>query len=947
MAKRKRGGATRKPVSRKAPAVKKKEEETKKAAPQAKKSSAVVGQNEEAFLDFVNQNNKGNSVCEDSNDYEVNNQSGSGSDIPLEASSGSPVSSSSESDEPYNVEDSSDDSPFGKRSRKSGKSDGKEKKKSRKLSKNLTSSRDLLYSSRQRKELKTSHQFLQANKKELKAALGVIKKIMTMDEAQPFNVPVDPVALGKPDYLDIIDTPMDFNTICSNLQNNVKYMNSEEVLKDVKCIWKNCFKYNKKGEYIVYLAKRVEKKFMKYWIAAGLYNKPSRKSHENLFRPPADLGMRQNAYEQMHHMGYATDGINQIHQNRMDPYLPHRQWPPSSYSQPYQSQQPPPPPMWPPQFSQFPPSRSSQLHQFQHPQPSTNQPQYSQLHPYADCSNAGNSRFQSPPDPVRKQKNCPPSSSLRGPSSHKQPAAKQQPQQSTSHAQVSQLPQQSTSHAQASQLRAAVDTRHSHMPPHTDYVTNTGYVLWGPSDPVAASPVRAQPMSNARSSEPRQLPANNGQAQSSWFQSNADIEHSLTDSAMKGINCALKYSAAPVSENSDQGKEDELDQAENQPEQTLLEQNQGDQLLLSARKNKKGRGPTRCRFLNDLPDGERIAVPLNKLGQPIGPESSKLVSFLGTVARNGHMAPLTYVQWRHMPDSIKQEMWEHVQSKFDVDLRGKPWVMKSIATKWRDWKAELKAKHYYPHETDEERLKDIHPRIIPDQWPFLVSYWNTENAQKLCATNRANRLKVKATHASGQKSFARIREEERIKRPDGKEPTRAELYILTHTRRDGQPVDEAAAENIAKLREFAAKKQEDSDCSDNDTFGQVMGEDKGGYLRTYGLGPTREDVYGPRSSRELEKIASDVKKSANEEVSRVLEKMEVMEQKYAKMENQITFLTTSMQKFFEKFAGAGPSNVLGTEQALNNTPNSPQNLYQPRLGSSSSSHAGANGEAYA
>ncbi|KAK2973901.1 hypothetical protein RJ640_025610, partial [Escallonia rubra] len=132
------------------------------------------------------------------------------------------------------------------------------------------------------------------NKQELDVALEVIKKIMKMDAAEPFNVPVNPVALGIPvvhhssslkftavnlnfgdlnqDYFEVIDTPMDFGTICNNLENGLKYMNSEDVYKDVQYIWENCYKYNNKGDYIVELMKRVKKNFAKYWLTVGLYS---------------------------------------------------------------------------------------------------------------------------------------------------------------------------------------------------------------------------------------------------------------------------------------------------------------------------------------------------------------------------------------------------------------------------------------------------------------------------------------------------------------------------------------------------------------------------------------------------------------------------------------------------------------------------------------------------
>ncbi|KAL3515716.1 hypothetical protein ACH5RR_022618 [Cinchona calisaya] len=112
----------------------------------------------------------------------------------------------------------------------------------------------------------------QHEKQELDASLEVIKKVMKMDAAEPFNVPVNPTALGIPDYFDVIDTPMDFGTVCSNLESGIKYMNSEDVYRDVQYIWDNCYKYNNKGDYVLELMKRVKKSFMKHWTAAGLYS---------------------------------------------------------------------------------------------------------------------------------------------------------------------------------------------------------------------------------------------------------------------------------------------------------------------------------------------------------------------------------------------------------------------------------------------------------------------------------------------------------------------------------------------------------------------------------------------------------------------------------------------------------------------------------------------------
>ncbi|XWS62415.1 hypothetical protein CRYUN_Cryun06bG0008800 [Craigia yunnanensis] len=130
------------------------------------------------------------------------------------------------------------------------------------------------------KEVKMPHQGSQYNKQELDSALTVIKKVMKMEAAAPFNEPVNPEALGIPDYFDIIHTPMDFGTICYNLENGDKYMNSEDVFKDVQYIWDNCCKYNNKGDAILDLMRRVKKSFMKYWTAAGLYSEQSRGTND-------------------------------------------------------------------------------------------------------------------------------------------------------------------------------------------------------------------------------------------------------------------------------------------------------------------------------------------------------------------------------------------------------------------------------------------------------------------------------------------------------------------------------------------------------------------------------------------------------------------------------------------------------------------------------------------
>ncbi|MQL79301.1 hypothetical protein Taro_011741 [Colocasia esculenta] len=128
-----------------------------------------------------------------------------------------------------------------------------------------------------------------------------------------------------------------------------------------------------------------------------------------------------------------------------------------------------------------------------------------------------------------------------------------------------------------------------------------------------------------------------------------------------------------------------------------------------------------------------------------------------------------------------------------------------------------------------------------------------------------------------------IREEIRQKRDDARNPSRAELFSITRTRKDGYPVNEESArvmiegegpangciEHAAKwrppslnakaracplgmtfstgmLQEISSPEENTSPMTmKDDLLSQVLGKDKPGRIRMLGLGPTPSSVYGP------------------------------------------------------------------------------------------------------
>ncbi|KAJ9552357.1 hypothetical protein OSB04_016402 [Centaurea solstitialis] len=567
---------------------------------------------------------------------------------------------------------------------------------------------------------------------ELNAALTVIKKTMKLDAADPFNRPVDPVALEIPDYFDVIDTPMDFGTICNNLENGLKYMNSADVFKDVQYIWYNCLKYNKKGDYILELMKRVKTFFMKYWMASGLHTEQSPASVET--------GLQPSMHNEEQIVSPVTPAAGKI--------LP---------SQLY--------------------SRSTSLNE--------NKPRFS-----------SNEQHHAP----------------------------------------------EFMNADAGAAESSMILRHNKR--EKDY-------------PLA-------PLED-------------------------NFDHLQQNVGGSNSNQELENQPWPINIQAVQPHEDPS-HPQSSPQQDDHEIVTPDST--SIQKKRQGRGPTRCvKLLNTV---GRIRIATNELGQPVGPEASQLTSFLGLTARDGKLAPLTYSSWSKVPEDNKENMWQKVLTKFDIDPLSRSWVLMSLGTKWRNFKSLLKSTRYDTHSTDEERLADRDERVLADQWSVLVSQWSSQKWQHISAQNKANRARQKFSHTSGKKSFARIREEERAKRPDGQEPSRAELFILTRTRKNGQPVNEATAAVISQLRESATQKEEtlvNKDEPQDDAYSRIMGQERKGGVSLYGLNanPSRSGIELPTRAEALKMVTEK-----NAEVLEMKEKLASVEQTCSQMASQMAVMVSMM-----------------------------------------------------
>lgn len=95
-------------------------------------------------------------------------------------------------------------------------------------------------------------------KEQLKHCATILKGLKRHRDGTPFLVPVDPVALGIPDYLNIIKHPMDLSTITKKLEGN-EYVSATDFVADVRLMLNNCFTFNAADSQVAKMGRNLEK----------------------------------------------------------------------------------------------------------------------------------------------------------------------------------------------------------------------------------------------------------------------------------------------------------------------------------------------------------------------------------------------------------------------------------------------------------------------------------------------------------------------------------------------------------------------------------------------------------------------------------------------------------------------------------------------------------------
>ena len=89
-----------------------------------------------------------------------------------------------------------------------------------------------------------SHNYYEEIDDMMKPCLRILHLLKSNKNSWPFLLPVDPVALGIPNYLDIIKEPMDLQTVEQNIKKKY-YSTPSQFHADVEKIISNSYEFNK------------------------------------------------------------------------------------------------------------------------------------------------------------------------------------------------------------------------------------------------------------------------------------------------------------------------------------------------------------------------------------------------------------------------------------------------------------------------------------------------------------------------------------------------------------------------------------------------------------------------------------------------------------------------------------------------------------------------------
>ncbi|RVW28901.1 hypothetical protein CK203_111943 [Vitis vinifera] len=189
-----------------------------------------------------------------------------------------------------------------------------------------------------------------------------------------------------------------------------------------------------------------------------------------------------------------------------------------------------------------------------------------------------------------------------------------------------------------------------------------------------------------------------------------------------------------------------------------------------------------------------------------------------------------------------------------------------------------------PSIVDEERLCHRPPHLSDDDWRWLIHFWGTPEAKAQ-------------------------------KKEDRSEPNRIEMFALTHTRKDGTPVDDHSKEIMDQFQQLLSQLEGTSSSTSassgastsvsstsvastyvDEIYTQVMGPERHGCVRGYGFGPTPTSIFGSTSRRRSGVILSTQLENAQEMLIAVEQKFTTATEELSNVKDELSHVKETFEE---------------------------------------------------
>ncbi|XP_068504507.1 uncharacterized protein [Phaseolus vulgaris] len=320
------------------------------------------------------------------------------------------------------------------------------------------------------------------------------------------------------------------------------------------------------------------------------------------------------------------------------------------------------------------------------------------------------------------------------------------------------------------------------------------------------------------------------------------------------------------------------------------QENQGNQTTIDG-EGVSQKLKVKVRDAHNLPTGLRVVVNYDDNFQPIGEASGLLAGVCGQLAANHVLFPISFEKWSTLPDTYKDTVWESVlKSRFcfkvNEDLAKRD-VMFKIGKLWREYRCKLWNEFYDLLMSRSDLIKNVPAGLNMEQWAVFVDYRLRPSTVNMCNRNRDIRKRQIIPHTGGAMSLSRRRNNLKIE--TGKNIGRAEMWKITHKRKNGIYVNEEALEiGILSLRfqPHGLNLDSGSNISPEDPIGVIFGKEHPGRVRGLSYGACPSLAFKGSTTR----LSGMNHASSSSTSSNVEDKITQMENELATVKNQMNTL---------------------------------------------------------